>query len=268
MPFTDHRGVRLRWDEKGQGGPILLIMGHRYSGALWYPALDALAAEHRVIWFDNRGTGDSDTTPRVTLAELAGDALAVMDAAGVERAHVFGVSMGGVIALEVALQQPGRVTSLVLGCTGVLTPDKPRMPAAMRLLYHLPPRMLALLAPGRRGDKGYGSAATPERIAADLAVLAKDRSTVRGLKAQAAAIAGYSTTREAVAALPQPALVLHGDEDSTVPFAYGAELAQTLAHGRLVTLAGAGHNFFIAAGETANQAVLDFLRAVDAGETP
>ena len=58
-----------------------------------------------------------------------------MDAAEVERAHVFGVSMGGVVTLELALQQPGRAMSLVLGCTGVLTADKPRMPAILRRLY-------------------------------------------------------------------------------------------------------------------------------------
>jgi len=94
-------------------------------------------------------------------------------------------------------------------------------------------------------------------------VLAADKFTVPGVIAQAAAIAGYATTREAVAALPQPALVLHGDEDSTVPFAYGEELAKTLSHSRFVSLPGAGHNFFVAAGEAANAAVLGFLREVD-----
>src|SRR5580658_7705572 len=97
MPFTENDGVRLHWDEQGSGTPILLVMGHRYSSAMWYPAIPALAAEHRVIWFDNRGTGESDTAPKVTLPQLAADALAVMDAAGVADAHIYGVSMGGVI---------------------------------------------------------------------------------------------------------------------------------------------------------------------------
>src|ERR1700676_1221168 len=119
MPFAANQGVRLHWQEKGQGTPVLLVMGHRYSSALWYPVLPALSAEHRVIWFDNRGTGESDTTAQVTLPELAAAALAVRDAAGVERAHVFGVSLGGAIVLELALQQPRRAISLVLGCTGV-----------------------------------------------------------------------------------------------------------------------------------------------------
>jgi pimeloyl-ACP methyl ester carboxylesterase len=263
MPFANNDGVRLYWQAEGEGSPVLLVMGHRYSSKLWYPALPALTAEHRVIWFDNRGTGESITTRRVTIEELASDALAVMDAAGADRAHVFGVSMGGVISLELALQQPRRVTSLVLGCTGVLTPDKPRMPAVLRGLYYLPPAVLKLLQPNRRGDQGYGSAATPERIAFDLAMLANDRFTVRGLVAQAAAIAGYSTTAEQVAGLTMPALVLHGDEDSVVPFAYGAELAETLPDSRFVKLEGAGHNFMVAAGDTANAAVLDFLGGVD-----
>jgi len=265
MPLTDNQGVRLHWQEQGQGTPILLVMGHRYSSAMWYPMLPALTGEHRVIWFDNRGTGQSDTTRKVTLQELARDALAVMDAAGVERAHVFGVSMGGAIVQELALQQPGRVISLVLGCTGVLSAEKPRMPSFLRFLYYLPPWVLPLLQPGRRGDQGYGSAAPADRIAFDQAMLAKDISNVRGVVAQAAAIAGYSTTAKAVASLTMPTLVLHGEQDTVVPFAWGVELAETLPRSRLVKLDGAGHNFLVAAGETASQAVLAFLREVDGG---
>jgi 3-oxoadipate enol-lactonase len=261
MPFADNHGVRLHWREDGQGSPILLVMGHRYSSAMWYPILPALAAEHRVISFDNRGTGESDATRKASVAELAGDALAVMDAAKVEQAHVFGVSMGGVVSLELAMQQPGRATSLLLGCTGVLTADKPRMPAALRVLYYLPSWALRALQP--RGDRGYGSAASREEIAEALAMLAKDKFNPGGVVAQAAAIAGYSTTTAAVAALTMPALVLHGDEDSTVPFAYGVELAETLPDSRLVTLEGAGHNFIVAGNAKATKAVLDFIREVD-----
>lgn len=263
MPFADHHGVRLHWQEQGQGSPILLVMGHRYSSAMWYPILPALAAEHRVIWFDNRGTGESETTRKVTVAELAGDALAVMDAAKVEQTHVFGVSMGGVLALELALQQPGRVTSLLLGCTGVLTADKPRMPAMLRVLYYLPAWALRALTPNRRGDQGYGSAASPEQIAADLEMVAKDRFNTGGVVAQAVAMAGYSTTTAAVATLTMPALVLHGDEDATVPFAYGVELAETLPDSRFVKVDGAGHNFIVAGNAQATKAVLDFMREVD-----
>jgi pimeloyl-ACP methyl ester carboxylesterase len=232
---------------------------------MWYPILPALTGAHRTIWFDNRGTGLSGATSKVTVQELAADAFAVMDAAGLERAHVFGVSMGGGIALEMAMLQPARVTSLVLGCTCMLTADKPRMPGYMRTLYYLPPWMLRLITSGRDPAKAYGAAAPRDRVEVDLAMVAKDRFSVRGVVAQAAAIANYSASKDRVAALAMPSLVLHGDEDRAVPFAWGVELAETLPRGRFVKLEGSGHNFLVAAGETSTAAVLEFLREVDSG---
>jgi 3-oxoadipate enol-lactonase len=263
MPYADNQGVRLHWQEQGQGSPILLVMGHLYSSALWYPIIPALAAEHRVIWFDNRGTGDSATTPRVTLQELAADAIAVMAAAGVERAHVFGISMGGVIALELAIREPRRVMSLLLGGTGILNAEKPRMPAFLLVLYYLPRWVLRLLMSRRGGAKGYGSAASPESIAFDQAMVAKDKSSVRGVAAQAVAVRNHFTTAEAVAALTMPALVLHGGEDLVVPLKWGIELAETLPNSRFITLEGAGHNFLVARRDEASKALLDFVRDVD-----
>ena len=266
MTFATNKGARIHWEEKGEGSPVLLIMGHRYSSRLWYPVRDVLAARHRVIWFDNRGTGQSDTTVGITLDDLAKDALAVMDAAGVEAAHVYGVSMGGVITLELALLQPGRVRSLILGCTGILTPDKPRMPPFLRILYRLPPAVRRFLF--RRRGHGYGSAAAADKVARDQAVLADDPATVPGQIAQAAAVAGYSVTLDAVRGLTMPALVLHGDEDSVVPMACGEELAGTLSHAEFLKLEGAGHNYFIARAEEANAAVLAFLDRCDGATAP
>ncbi len=123
------------------------------------------------------------------------------------------------------------------------------------------------LALRRRGadDHGYGSAAPADRVALDQKILAEEKATVAGVAAQANAVARYVNSREAVAGLSMPALVLHGDEDALVPFAWGAELAQTLPNSRFVRFRGAGHNFFIAGGQRANEAVLDFLDDVDRG---
>jgi pimeloyl-ACP methyl ester carboxylesterase len=264
MPFANNGAVRLHWQEEGQGTPVLLVMGHSYSSQMWYAIQPALAAAHRTVRFDNRGVGHSDTSPKVTVAELAADGFAVMDAAGLKQAHVFGVSMGGVIALEMAMQQPERVMSLVLGCTGVLTADKPRMPAIMRPLYYLPRWILRAMTSGRQRDKGYGSAASQERIGVDQAMLAKDRYSARGVSAQAAALSNYAVSKDAVATITTPSLVLHGDEDTLVRFAWGVELAETLPDSRFVKLEGAGHNFMVAAGEKATAAVLEFLGEVDA----
>lgn len=260
MPFANHNGVRLYWEEQGSGTPLLLVMGHRLSSALWYPVIPALAAQHRVIWFDNRGTGKSDITQRVSMAELAGDALAVLDAAGVQAAHVFGVSLGGVITLELAMQQPQRVRSLILGCTGILSAEKPRMPASLRWLYYVPAPILRLLS----NPRAYGSAAPPDAVARDMAMLAKEKPSPVGGLAQAMANVNYAARKENVAKLTMPALVLHGDEDRTVPIAYGRELAETLPNSRFVELKGAGHNFIVAANEASLAAILPFLREGDA----
>jgi 3-oxoadipate enol-lactonase len=91
MPFVSNGEARIHWETMGEGTPVLLIMGHLYSSAMWYPALPELARRHRVIYFDNRGTGGSATTAGASLGDFAADALAVLDAAGVEKAHVYGV---------------------------------------------------------------------------------------------------------------------------------------------------------------------------------
>src|ERR1700759_1251919 len=114
MPFANNNGVKIHWQEQGTGTPVVLIMGHLYSSAMWYPILSDLAKEHQVISFDNRGTGKSGATRTATITDLVNDTLAVMDAAGVKRAHIFGVSMGGGIALELGIKHPGRATSLLL----------------------------------------------------------------------------------------------------------------------------------------------------------
>ena len=111
-------GAQLHYEIAGKGDPVLLIMGLGMASTAWWRTVPVLAKRLRVITFDNRGAGRSDA-PRgpYTLAQLAADAVAVLDAAGEERAHVYGFSLGGMIAQELALRHPERVSKLVLGAT-------------------------------------------------------------------------------------------------------------------------------------------------------
>ncbi|CAN5297952.1 alpha/beta hydrolase [soil metagenome] len=263
MPFATNKGVRLHWDERGTGTPVVLVMGHWYSSAMWYPVLDALVAEHRVIWFDNRGTGETDSVTGFTVEDMVQDVLTVMDAAGVRKAHIFGVSMGGGIVLDLGLHFPERALSVILGCTLILTPDKPRAPSWLLAMYFLPRFLIKALFKGKVANQGYGSAAAPDAVAKDQAVLAGDKHVVRGVHAQARAIGKYSLTLDEAATLSVPALVMHGDEDGTVPYAGGVELARTLGV-ELVTLEGAGHNYLVAAPEKSLTAIKAFIDKVDA----
>src|SRR5579871_3199229 len=99
MPFAENQGTRIYWEEHGAGEPLLMIMGLGASLDWWYRTLPVVSRHYRAILFDNRGVGRSDRPPGpYTIAQMAADGAAVLDAADVARAHVFGVSMGGIIA--------------------------------------------------------------------------------------------------------------------------------------------------------------------------
>src|SRR5277367_669339 len=113
MPFTENQAAKIYWDEQGSGEPLLLIMGLSYPSYMWHRTRPLLAKSYCTIAFDNRGIGQSDVPAGVyPITMMASDAAAVLDAADVERAHVFGTSMGGMIAQEFALQYPERARSL------------------------------------------------------------------------------------------------------------------------------------------------------------
>jgi 3-oxoadipate enol-lactonase len=263
MPFALNKGVRLHWQERGRGSPIILVMGHRTSSLMAYPVIDRLAARRRVIWFDNRGTGKSGMTLKASFQDFADDTLAVMEAAGVSRAHVFGTSMGGGIALEFGLRHAEHALSVILGCTMIMTPDKPRMSVWLSPVYFLPPFILKILFTPRTINHGYGSAASPQAVAEDLRIAGTDRFSVLGVYAQGRAIANYTLTLEEAATMRVPALVMHGDEDSVVPYAGGVELAQTLPNAELATLDGAGHNYLVASPDKSLAAIEAFLDRID-----
>lgn len=262
MPFIQNGGVRLHWQDQGTGVPILLIMGHRYSSAMWYPVREAFGDRYRLISFDNQGTGQSGARRRTSVAEMAADALAVLDAAGVESAHVYGVSMGGGIALEFGIRYPERTRSLILGCTMAKTPDIPPRPKwLLSLLYRISPLLKGLASKKFKG--GYGDAAPDAAIARDKALLDQDPFSMKGVIAQGHAIIDYSVTPEQVAAVNIPALVLHGTQDQAVPYEGGKKLSEMLPNARLVTFQDIGHNYFVGAGERANAEVDRFIREVE-----
>ena len=260
MTLLERDGYRLHWEQTGSGSPVLLIMGAVYSSAMWYPALPVLSARHRLISFDNQGTGRSTWAPTTSIAEMAADALAVLDAAEVERADVYGISLGGVIALELALAATERVRSLVLGCTCVLTPDKPRAPLEVND---------ALRSASRRDladSTLYGSVCPPETRTRNHQAILDDIAVPEALVAQQDALRAYSGDLAAVSGLAMPALVLHGTEDPIVPVEWGRELAGALPASRLVVYEGCGHNYLVEVAHQANGEVLDFLAEVAAAQ--
>src|SRR6516164_521736 len=171
MPFTENQGTKIYWDEEGKGDPLLLIMGLGYPSIAWYRTRPVLAEEFRTIAFDNRGVGRSEMPPGpYPIPLMASDAAAVLDAAGVDSAHIFGISMGGMIAQEFALLYPKRVRSLILGCTAAGGPTAVRAePETTQIL-----KTRAGMTPEQAAEAVlpfiYDSETPRERIEEDLAI--------------------------------------------------------------------------------------------------
>jgi len=168
MPFAERPDARIWWDQSGTGDPVLLIMGHAYGADMWHRTARELAASYRVIRFDNRGVGRSSDPPGPYPVQLmAGDALAVLDAASAASAHVYGVSMGGAIALQLALDHPGRVRSLTLGCTAASAEGASRGALLTRVRTLVPAAALNRMA----GKLLYGPDTPASRRAEDQQIV-------------------------------------------------------------------------------------------------
>src|ERR1700704_6314514 len=118
MPVAKNGSVKLHWESFGEGPAVLLLAGQGMTLAGWWATIPVLSRSFRVIAFDNRDTGRSSRLPwPYSLAQMADDAIVVLDAAGEQRAHVYGISLGSLVAQEVALRHPDRVQALVLGAS-------------------------------------------------------------------------------------------------------------------------------------------------------
>ena len=254
-------GVRIAWRAYGEGEPLLLIMGLMGSGRAWFRLLPHIAERRRAVVVDNRGTGDSARPAGVwTMRELAGDALAVMDSAGLERTHVMGASMGGMVAQHVALDHPERVRSLVLACTHAGGSSPGGVPWRLLASTALRPvmgleRTFPIVAPALYNEH---TRAERHRLDADLAMRLQDATPLRTWPAQMAAIVRHDT-RERLPALDLPVLVLHGSSDRLIPPDAGRELARLIPGARFELVEGAGHVMTTDAEEEVARAVTGFL---------
>jgi len=260
MPFTENCGTKIYWDESGQGDAVLLIMGLGWASNMWHRTRPVLSAYYRTLAFDNRGAGRSAVPPGpYSIAAMAADAAAVLDAAGVERAHLVGASMGGMIAQEFALQYPARVRSLVLACTAPGGPQAQHAgPEVTDVLFSTG------LSPAERARAIvpfiYDSGTPRERVEEDLAVLSQFYPVPEGFVAQLQAILAW----EAYSRLPQitaPTLVIHGVNDRLVPASNADLIAGRIPSARLVKLADAGHILFTDQPAKSHDVVREFLAA-------
>ena len=259
MPFVENHGVNIYWDEQGAGAPVLLIMGLGYPSCMWHRTRPGLAIRYRTVALDNRGVGQSDVPPGpYQMALMASDAAAVLDAAGVKRAHIFGVSMGGMIAQEFALQYPDRVYSLVLGCTAPGGPNAVKAEPEARDLLMARGKMTPDQAMEASVPYIYAPTTPRARIEEDFAVRRKRFTSLQGYMAQLQGILSWEAYSR-LSAIRVPTLVIHGESDRLVPSANGQLIAERIPGARLVVLPQASHIFTTDQPDAALDAILDFL---------
>jgi pimeloyl-ACP methyl ester carboxylesterase len=268
MPHAELPATSLFYERRGTGAPLLLIQGMSGTQASWgEPFLRALERDFDLVAYDHRGIGRSAPwrTP-FTIVDLAQDARALLDHLGWERAHVLGISMGGMVAQELALEHPERIRTLALGCTYCGGEQAalagPEVLAMFRQAWGAGAAGPGGTGPGGTGPGGTGSGGTgpggpPPNGEGLLGTLAAHLSSgtlarmalavpapLGAILLQLQAVGGHDTSAR-LPGLRVPTLVLHGTRDPVLPAANGELIARLVPDARLELLEGAGHLFWL-----------------------
>jgi 3-oxoadipate enol-lactonase len=267
MPFvhaTD--GTRIHYEVTGKSGatPVLMIQGLGASKNAWNLQRIAMATRFRIISFDNRGAGRSDKpTVPFTLEQMADDALAVLDAAGIETAHVVGASMGGVISQIVAVKYPHRVRSLTLVCTACRN-----HPWRQELLqsWAKTAEEKGMIEVGKEAAQWVMSPRSFRRLVpaftwmGPLAALRPRHSFVSQIHA-------ILDTREdlvdQLSTITAPTMVIVGNQDILTPRGDSEEIAERIPNSELVVISGAAHGLMMEHSSTFNKILIEFLQRTE-----
>jgi pimeloyl-ACP methyl ester carboxylesterase len=267
MPTLVLDGTPLHYETHGSGSPLVLLNGIGLDLSAWGPIAETLARERRLVLLDARGVGRSGPPPEpCTTALLAADALALIDHLALAPVDVLGLSLGGLVAQELALLAPSKVRSLVLAATAARLPARPRraLDAWRRLLL-----AGADLDALRREQLAWvlGPATLEDELVTNgiLAALASaPPPSPRGFSAQTDACLTHDS-RDRTGRIHVQALVLAGSGDALVPLSATEELANLLPRSRLEVHAG-GHAFLLESAGPVAASVLRFLRSIKEGD--
>jgi pimeloyl-ACP methyl ester carboxylesterase len=262
MPKVKVGDVNMYYEIHGEGEPLLLIAGHSGTTALLGPTSPILSREYKVIAFDNRGIGYSEAPESPFSAKvMADDAAGLMDALGIDSAHVMGISMGGMIAQELVLNYPEKVVSLILECTspGGSEASLPDETAAIA----------GQLAAMSQEDLAKVVAAllyTPEFMESNPQALEEtigwlmEKPIPPSIRTRQTEVIIAHDTYERLPQIKAPTLVLGGEKDFLIPAEYQKLLASRIPNAELVMWEDLGHGFFLQKPEEVCKVALDFLR--------
>jgi pimeloyl-ACP methyl ester carboxylesterase len=247
--------------------PLLLIAGLGQGSWVWRDVLPHLARDHRVFAPDVPGTGElNEQAARRSIADMASDMRELLHAERITRAHVAGLSMGGYVAMTLALQKPELVRSLVLAGTGGGGPDRVRRPrhvadafsAALGSQYE----QFARQTMPYTFAEGW-TEANPERFEQILVARLERPTTYDTIEAHAIACYAFYASGIDAERIRTPALVIHGDQDLIIPVENGRRLAARLPNAEYVELEDRGHNLPLEDPQMFSRLVLEFVASLD-----
>jgi pimeloyl-ACP methyl ester carboxylesterase len=267
MPSVRVNDINLYYQIHGEGVPLVLIMGLRRNLEWWYRQIPSFSKAFRAIVFDNRGAGRSDKPEmEYSIPLFADDTAGLMDALGIPSAHILGISMGGYIAQELALGYPGKVRSLILGCTSCGGRRAVPMSEARMKIFtankDLTPEEIL-----RKDMDIYFSdrfiAAHPEMIREFVDVSLRYYQPREAFFRQFAACLGHDTA-DRLGGIKVPALIMAGDDDPLVPSENSLILKELLPHAKVSYFPNRRHCFFIEEAERFNREAVEFITSVEA----
>ena len=267
MPTVQVGDIKLYYEDEGQGEVLVLISGITCSARYWFRQIPVFSKEYRVIAVDNRGTGRSDKPDIPYTAEMmAADIAGLLDTIGVDTAHVFGHSMGGMIAQHVALDYPDKVWSLILG--GTTCGGRKRVQGTLNeaFLKFMDPDYLATMSPPEILHEALVFEFTDEFIQHNPVLIEQHCNEKMQYPpapyagaVQANAVMGHDTC-DRLHEIKEPVMVITGDADGLIAPENSQLLASSIPNAELVVLHDVAHSFPIEVAEETNRIVMDFLR--------
>ena len=257
MPIAGVNGYNMNYAFTGQGDPLVLIMGLGNGQQTWRFNIPAFKKYYRVITFDNRGVGNSGEGPS-SVRQMADDTVGLMDHLGIEKAHILGVSLGGTIAQEMAINYPNRVDKLILGSTCACHDESngftPEFAKAMETFIHTRKAPSVKLIVNK----------WPYQI---LSFFLMNRQYNRmndtgraGFAAQWKA-GGKHNTLNQLSRIKAPTLVITGTGDKAIRSSSSDTLARLIPNAKLTKIENGSHGLFIEMRGRFNREVLDFLKS-------
>ncbi len=248
MPVVTAGEVELSYERNGSGPPLLMIMGMSGTALSWgEPFLELLREDFETIVYDHRGVGSSSRMEEpFTIAQLAEDAVALLAALEIDSAHVLGISMGGMVAQDLALAHPERVRTLTLGCT--YCGGEGSALAAEEVMRGLAEAMFSgdrarMIRASWEANLSPGFAADDDAYARFLEIAGLRAVAAEVIMAQMQAIGGHDTSAR-LPSIELPTLVLHGTLDQMLPVQNGRMIAGLIPGSQLEIFDDVGHLFF------------------------